>query len=90
VPAELTWFIAKGMAKDPAQRFQTVDEMVETLRNQLEGRFDVKCQRTFIKRGMHEVLRFVDSHPVLVILGSTAAAALVLASAIQVVRSLLG
>jgi serine/threonine-protein kinase len=90
VPAELAWFVAKGMAKDPAQRFASVDAMMEALRHQMEGRFEVKCQRTLIKRGFHEVLRFVDGHPYLVIIGSTAMASLMVASVVHWVLRVLG
>jgi serine/threonine-protein kinase len=80
VPAELGWFLTKGFSKDPARRYQSVDEMMEVLRGFMDGRIQMKCQRTIIKRGLHEVLRSVDKHPVLVIVGSTAATAAVLAS----------
>ncbi|HYO59415.1 serine/threonine-protein kinase [Archangium sp.] len=80
VPAELGWFLGKGFSKDPAQRYQSVDEMMKVLQGIMDGRIQVKCQRTLIKRGLHEALRSVDKHPALVVAGSTAAAAVVLAS----------
>ncbi|MGZ3461622.1 MAG: protein kinase domain-containing protein, partial [Archangium sp.] len=80
VPAELGWFLYKGFSKEPARRYQSVDEMMEVLQGHLDGRIQVHCQRTLIKRGLHETLRSVDKHPLAVIAGSTAAAAVVLAA----------
>jgi eukaryotic-like serine/threonine-protein kinase len=80
VPSELAWFILKGMEKDPARRHQSIEEMVGALQGILEGRIQVLCQRTFIKRVLHETLRRVDRNPLAVILGSTAAVAVVLAA----------
>jgi eukaryotic-like serine/threonine-protein kinase len=81
VPSELAWFIHKGLEKEPSRRFQSIEEMVGALQQSaMEGRIPVQCQRTCIKRGLHEALRMVDRHPLAVIFGSTAAAALVLAA----------
>ncbi|HEX8820092.1 MAG TPA: serine/threonine-protein kinase [Archangium sp.] len=80
VPCELGWFLTKGLAKDPAQRYQSVDEMMEALRAVMDGRIQVLCQRTAIKRGLHGLLRQVDRNPVAVIIGSTLAAGVLLAS----------
>ncbi|PTL78134.1 serine/threonine-protein kinase [Vitiosangium sp. GDMCC 1.1324] len=90
VPAELAWFLHKGFAKDPAQRYQSVDEMMQVLQGVMEGRIHVQCQRTLIKRGLHEALRSVDKHPVFIITASTAAAALVLAAIGHLLMVLLG
>jgi hypothetical protein len=46
----------------------------------------VQCQRTFFKRMLGESRHAVDRHPILVIVGTTALASLVLAA---VVKSLL-
>ncbi|HZI05535.1 MAG TPA: serine/threonine-protein kinase [Archangium sp.] len=80
VPSELRWFLHKGFSKDPAQRYQSVDEMMLMLQGVMEGRIHVQCQRTLMKRGLHEALRSVDKHPVLLTAGCTTAAAVVLAS----------
>jgi serine/threonine protein kinase len=90
VPAELAWFLNKGFAKDPARRYQSVEEMQLVLQGVMEGRIRVQCQRTLIKRGLHEALRSVDKHPTAVIAGSTAAAAVVLASLGHLLMVLLG
>jgi serine/threonine-protein kinase len=88
VPAELAWFVSQGFAKDPAKRHASVDAMIEALKGMSEGRIEVQCQRTLIKRGLHEVLRFVDRHPVGTIVGSTLGALLVLASVVHLLVSL--
>ncbi|MFY0523980.1 serine/threonine-protein kinase [Archangium gephyra] len=80
VPSELRWFLHKGFAKEPAQRYQSVDEMMQVLQEVMEGRIHVQCQRTLMKRGLHEALRSVDKHPVLLTAACTTAAAVVLAS----------
>ncbi|MBZ4419267.1 serine/threonine-protein kinase [Myxococcus sp. RHSTA-1-4] len=90
VPAELSWFVAKGMRKDPARRYPSVEEMTAQLQLLQEGRISVQCQRTLLKRGLHEVLRFVDRHPVAVIVGSTLGTALVVGSVAYTLMSLLG
>ncbi len=80
VPCELAWFLAKGFSKEPAQRYQSVDEMVDALQAVMDGRIEVHCQRTAIKRGLHAMLRTVDKNPLAVIFGSTLAAVVLLAS----------
>lgn len=90
VPAELAWFAAGGLSKDPEQRYASVDVMMDALRKIMDGRIEMRCQRTIIKRGLHEVMRFVDRHPVATIIGSTLAASLVLASGVNVLMMLLG
>jgi serine/threonine protein kinase len=80
VPCELAWFLNKGFAKEPERRYQSVDEMVEALQAVMDGRIQVHCQRTALKRGLHVMLRRVDQNPLAVIVGSTLAAVVLLAS----------
>jgi serine/threonine-protein kinase len=90
VPAEFGWFVRQGFAKDPAERYPSVDAMVEDLQAIMSGRIQVHCQRTLLKRGLHEMLRFVDQHPVAIIIGSTAVMSLFLAALVQTVLKLFG
>ncbi|NMO15265.1 serine/threonine protein kinase [Pyxidicoccus fallax] len=90
VPAELAWFVARGMRKNPAERYASVEEMTEELQYLQEGRIAVHCQRTLLKRGLHEVLRFVDRHPAAVITISTLATAVMVGSVAFTLMSLLG
>ncbi len=65
-PADLSHFVAKGLEKDPAKRYQTVTEMSERLDAREEGIIPVQCPITFTKRGSREFLRLLDRHPSLV------------------------
>ena len=85
VPAEYSYLMEKGLAKDPAQRFQTVEEMAEELRGALDGRIHVRCQRTMVKRGLHEALRRADEHPLAMLLGGLAVTGLALALVVHLV-----
>ncbi|MCY1076875.1 serine/threonine-protein kinase [Archangium lansingense] len=80
VPSELRWFLHKGFAKEPEKRYQSVDDMMLDLQAALEGRIHVQCQRTLMKRGLHEMIHSVDKHPVLLTAACTTGAAVVLAS----------
>jgi serine/threonine-protein kinase len=64
-PVELGHFILKGLAKDPADRFQTIAEMRERLQLIREGYIPVQCPFTFTKRVFHGFLHQVDHHPIL-------------------------
>jgi serine/threonine-protein kinase len=90
VPAELAWFVGRGLQKDAAQRYPSVEEMTKALQALLEGHIIVKCQRTLLKRGLHEVLHFVDRNPAGVIIGSTLGAFAVVGSMVYTLMSLLG
>jgi len=83
VPAELGWFVLQGLAKEPAKRYPSVDAMVEELQRIMSGRIQVHCQRTLMKRGLHELLMAVDQHPKAVIIGTTAVASLFLTLIVQ-------
>jgi serine/threonine-protein kinase len=62
-PAELAWFVSRGLAKDPAMRFQSVQEMLDRLERRAEGDFPVQCPVTFTKRMLGMIRRFIDRHP---------------------------
>jgi serine/threonine-protein kinase len=66
VPAELSWFIERGLEKDPAKRYQSVAEMHDELQRVLAGGFAVQCYVTFLKRVGSALVRFVDQRPLLV------------------------
>jgi serine/threonine-protein kinase len=89
VPADLAWFLKKAMEKDPAQRFQTAREMTEALQQTVDGRVKVQCHRTFAKRVLQEAVHRADAHPIGVILGTTAAAALLLGVLVNALLKLL-
>jgi serine/threonine protein kinase len=61
--AHFLHFIVRGLAKDPAQRFQSVDEMISELHRVREGRCRVSCPSTMARRLIGGAGRFVDTHP---------------------------
>jgi serine/threonine-protein kinase len=65
VPAELGWFVKKGLAKNAADRFQSVSEMLTRLSRRAEGDFPIQCPCTFSKRVLGFVKRLIDHHPTL-------------------------
>ncbi len=81
-PAELSWFIRKGLTKDPAGRFQSVREMIERLDARDDGVFPVQCPVTFTKRVGRGMLRFVDRHPGLFTFGFLAGVVLFLTAVV--------
>jgi serine/threonine-protein kinase len=62
-PAEYLHFLHRGMKKDPEQRWQSAQEMIDSLEAALEGRCAIQCPVTFTKRMIRESGRFVDRHP---------------------------
>jgi serine/threonine-protein kinase len=63
VPAELVHFVAHGLRKDPARRWQSSREMIFALEEIIEGRVRIQCHATLTKRIVREIGRFVDRHP---------------------------
>lgn len=75
VPPELSWFVAKGMHKDPAERYQTMAEMIDALTAIRRGDIPAQCPRTLLKRLVYRAMRFSDAYAA----ASLVATALVLA-----------
>jgi serine/threonine-protein kinase len=73
VGMDLAWFLHKGLAKDPAERYQSAGEMLERLEQRAEGKIPVQCHITFVKRVNGEWSKFVDRHPLAVTLLMVAA-----------------
>jgi serine/threonine protein kinase len=88
VPAELGWFIEKGLAKDPADRYQSVTEMIDSLHRVLAGQFAVQCPVTLMKRVGGSGVRLADHHPIVAMLGSVALVLLVAFAMFELVRAL--
>ena len=78
VPADLGWITMGGLAKDPAQRFATVSDMLARLQGRLAGDIVVQCPVTFTKRMTHKWIHFVDNHPLamMFVIGSVGLAVL--------------
>ncbi len=64
-PPELTNFIRYGLAKNPAQRYQSVDEMIEKLQAVINGEIPVVCPCTGVKRFAHHYGDFLNHHPII-------------------------
>jgi serine/threonine protein kinase len=88
-PAELMYTLARGLRRDPTERFQTAAEMIEELQSVLEGRGAVRCQVTFTKRMLREMGRFVDRHPLPAMLTMLAVMASVVFTGAALLRTML-
>ncbi|HTL38848.1 MAG TPA: serine/threonine-protein kinase, partial [Kofleriaceae bacterium] len=86
VPAELGWFVERGLAKDPAERFQSTSEMTTHLYQVLGGHFAVQCPVTFMKKVGGTGVRFADRHPMLAMLGTATLVGLVAFAVFQLAR----
>ncbi|MEP7122170.1 MAG: serine/threonine-protein kinase [Byssovorax sp.] len=85
-PAELVHFIAKGLSKDPAKRFQTAGEVIAGLHAVLEGKVLIQCHITFTKRLFRELGRLVDRRPWVAFAAMLGIVAAVVFSVAQLVR----
>lgn len=83
-PADLSHFVLKGLAKDPADRYQSIAEMRERIQMIREGYIPVQCPFTLTKRVTHGMLHQVDRHPIrtlstlMLLLGGTIAGSIYL------------
>lgn len=89
VPAELSWYIEKGLQRDPAARFQSVTEMSTRLEQVLAGVFPVQCAVTMVKNGGNRALRFMDRHPALGLIGAFVVGAATITGMVDLVTRLL-
>ncbi|HSP81842.1 MAG TPA: serine/threonine-protein kinase, partial [Myxococcaceae bacterium] len=89
VPVELSWLLGWGLAKEPAQRYQSIDEMEQQLQRIMDGHIHVACQRTFLKSGLHKLLRMVDQHPLRLMGGLALTAGLAVTGLVLLGRALL-
>ena len=65
VPANLSWFISRATARDPADRFQSVGEMMQVLEQTVAGQFTPKCLYSLHQRMLAEASTWHDRHPAL-------------------------
>jgi eukaryotic-like serine/threonine-protein kinase len=71
-PCEIMHFVRKGMRKEPAERYQSMTEMIEVFQRARSGKFRIQCHYSLIKRIAQSVLHFVDNHPIVVTIVSVA------------------
>jgi len=50
IPADLDWFLEKGLRKNAAERYQSVQEMIDRLRRRASGDIPVQCVVTLPMR----------------------------------------
>ncbi len=63
VPMDLTWFLQKALRKDPAERFQTAEEMLNRLDDRAMGKVPIQCHVTATKRLSYEFIQLVSRWP---------------------------
>ncbi len=89
-PCEYYHYMVKGLARDPAQRYASVDEMQRVLVAILDGRPPVDCHITLAKRVGGESLLWIDRHKVVFTVVFLAAVVAVVWGVVSAVRSVLG
>jgi serine/threonine-protein kinase len=86
-PADLSWFVRKGMAKHPSRRYQSVGEMIDRLDAREEGIIPIECHVTFTKSVMRSAMRWLDRHPTLFTVGlSMTVLAMIALTVLAIVR----
>jgi eukaryotic-like serine/threonine-protein kinase len=63
VPAELRYFVRRGLHRDPAQRYQSAAETLLLLEQIRSGEIAVRCPVTMFKAGQHVVGKLADARP---------------------------
>ena len=66
LPADISWILAKGLQRNPAQRFQSADELPARLDDRSMGKVPIQGPITFTKRVGYEAVRLVQRSPILV------------------------
>ncbi|MEI7894760.1 MAG: serine/threonine-protein kinase [Myxococcales bacterium] len=62
VPAELGYFVVKGLHKERDRRFGSVEAMILELEEIMAGKVHVQCAVTALKRANHWMNRAIDRH----------------------------
>ena len=90
VPADLDWFVEKGLRKNPAERYQSVQEMIDRLRRRASGDIPVQCPITFSMRATTLLRQALAKRPFLMstafILGTLGTLGLAGFGAVQLLR----
>jgi serine/threonine-protein kinase len=64
VPPEYTFYVRRGLSKDPRQRFQSVEEMGNALQAIVNGNIPIECPCTGLKAAGNRWFDFIDAHPI--------------------------
>jgi serine/threonine protein kinase len=86
ISMDLSWFLRKGLEKEPSDRYANVAEMITRLDKRAEGLIPVQCPITFMKRTSNGLGRFIDRHPFLATLVMLASVVVVVAGAVRSFR----
>ena len=62
-PMDLSHVLRKGVAKDPAARFQSAAELAQRLDDRAEGKVPVQCPISATKRANYELMKLVNRVP---------------------------
>jgi serine/threonine-protein kinase len=63
-PTDYAALISRGLDREPARRFASIDEMEQVLKDVRDGKVPVSCHITFAKRATAELSHFIDRRPV--------------------------
>jgi eukaryotic-like serine/threonine-protein kinase len=66
-PAELVYVALRAMEKAPAERYGSAAEMIDALQKAISGQINIQCGVTFTKRGLTEVSRLLEQHPIVLL-----------------------
>lgn len=88
VPAELMWFVKRGLEKDRGKRYQSVRELIDVLDRRADGEIGVDCPVTFMKRLSLRSTKLIDRRPVLFMGMTTAFAALLVTLVVFAIRGI--
>jgi serine/threonine protein kinase len=89
VSADLSWYLLRGLAKNPADRFPSVEEMILRLERRAEGDIPVQCPVTFMKRTTNRWTHFIDRHHMIAMVITLAVGGLALLGGIDAVSRVL-
>ena len=83
-PADMLWFVMDGLGRDPNQRYQSVQEMIERLDARNEGEIPEQCVATSQKRLLHRFDQLIDRSALLSAVALAAAGGLMLAGVLAI------
>jgi serine/threonine-protein kinase len=71
VPAELMWFLTRGLAKDRTKRYQSMRAMIDVLERRADGDICIDCPVTLAKSATIKSTKLIDAHPFVFMAGVT-------------------
>ena len=88
--AHYNHIISKSMSKDPASRYQNVNDMLNDVQLAMSGHGQILCHITFLKRMTSAMNHFLDTNPHLTYAGLATVTGLAGFGFFQVIRTLIG